>query len=440
MSFRTRITISAAAAVALAIIAASFVVYAIVRTELRGRVDDGLKARAHAVFLDPEGALGGYSVDPPLLGGPSGYPQLVTAEGQIIRRPNARVALPTEGARLVATGAREAFFEDATVAGTHVRILTKPLVPGVALQIALPLGDVDRTLDRLVLFLAAISLGGIGLAALAGLLVARTALAPVRRMTETAEHVTATTDLSRRIERVAGDELGRLATSFNAMLEALGESQRAQRRLVVDASHELRTPLTSLRTNVEVLERGKRLAPAEREVILADVRAQLVELTRLVEDLLELARGSERNDEPEPVRLDELVAGTVDRARVLSRDVVFETKLEPTTVVGVPRRLERAVANLLDNAAKWSPPGGRVEVEVRDGEVVVRDEGPGIPDNEVDRVFDRFYRANEAREVPGSGLGLAIVRDVADEHGGLVTAGVAPSGGAELRLRLLTTS
>ncbi|HZB23455.1 MAG TPA: HAMP domain-containing sensor histidine kinase [Gaiellaceae bacterium] len=439
MSFRTRITISAAAAVALAIIAASFVVYAIVRTELRAEVDESLHDRARAVFLEAQGPLG-FTVEEPLLGGPSGYAQLVTSDGQVARRPDARIALPVGRAREVAAGTRDSFYEDDTVAGIHVRILTKPLAPGVALQIARPLDEVDRTLDRLALLLAAVSLGGIGLAALAGLLVARTALAPVRRMTETAEHVTATTDLSRRIDRVAGDELGRLAASFNAMLGALGESQRAQQRLVADASHELRTPLTSLRTNVDVLERGKSLPPEERNAIVADVRAQLVELTRLVEDLLELARGSERRDDPEPVRLDELVGAAVDRARILTRDVVFDAKLEPSTVVGVPRRIDRAVANLLDNAAKWSPPGGRVEVIVHDGEVAVRDDGPGIAGEDVERVFDRFYRANDARRVPGSGLGLAIVRDVAEEHGGTVAAGAAPGGGAELRLKLLTAS
>ena len=439
MSFRTRITISAAAAVALAVIAASLVVYAIVRNELRSEVDESLRDRARAVFLEAQGPLG-FTVKEPLLGGPSGYAQLVTSDGQVARRPDARIALPIGRAREVAAGTREAFYDDTTVAGIHIRILTKQLASGVALQIARPLDEVDRTLDRLALLLAAVSLGGIGLAALAGLLVARTALAPVRRMTETAEHVTATTDLSRRIERVAGDELGRLAASFNGMLEALGESQSAQRRLVADASHELRTPLTSLRTNVDVLERGTTLPPEERDAIVADVRAQLIELTRLVEDLLELARGSELRDEPEPVRLDELVGAAVDRARILSRDVVFDARLEPSTVVGVPRRIDRAVANLLDNAAKWSPPGGRVEVHVHDGEVAVRDEGPGISGEDVERVFDRFYRSNDARRVPGSGLGLAIVRDVAEEHGGSVAAGAAPGGGAELRLKLLTAS
>jgi two-component system sensor histidine kinase MprB len=224
------------------------------------------------------------------------------------------------------------------------------------------------------------------------------------------------------------------------MFETLEKSVSAQRQLVVDASHELRTPLTSLRTNVEVLEQANGLPERERAAILSDLKAQLLELTRLVEDLLELARTGEEQRTPETVHLDQLVAGAVERARVLVRDVRFETTLEPTTVQGVPRRIERAVSNLLDNAAKWSPPGGRVLVEVRNGEVRVRDEGPGIDEADVERVFDRFYRADRARGVPGSGLGLAIVRDVAEEHGGAVTAANGSQGGAELRLRLSPSS
>jgi two-component system sensor histidine kinase MprB len=440
VSFRTRLTVASAAAVALAILAASTIAYLLIRAELRGNADAVLRERAQQVFLPESGPLSEFGFEEPPFGGPSGYAQLVTSEGEAIRRPSAKVPLPTEGAVEVAQGVRSEFLEDATVRDTHLRILTRPLAPGTAVQVALPLDDIDRTLRRVAVFLGLVSAGGIGLAALAGLLVARTALAPVRRMTETAEQVSETRDLSRRIDRVGGDELGRLASTFNAMLETLEKSVSAQRQLVVDASHELRTPLTSLRTNVEVLEQANGLPDRERSAILSDLKAQLLELTRLVEDLLELARTGEEQRTPEAVQLDQLVAEAVERARVLARDVRFETTLEPTTVQGVPRRIERAVSNLLDNAAKWSPPGGRVLVEVRDGEVRVRDEGPGIAEADVERVFDRFYRADHARGVPGSGLGLAIVRDVAEEHGGAVTAANGTQGGAELRLRLAPSS
>jgi two-component system, OmpR family, sensor histidine kinase MprB len=440
MSFRTRLTVAAAAAVALAILAASTAAYVLVRSELRAAVDATLRDRARQVLIPESGPLSEFGFEEPPFGGPSGYAQVVTEDGKAIRRPSAKVPLPTEGAVEVAQGVRAEFLEDATVRGTHLRILTAPLVPTIAVQVALPLDDIDRTLRRVAIFLGLVSAGGIGLAALAGLLVARTALAPVRRMTETAEQVSATGDLSRRIERVGGDELGRLASTFNVMLETLEKSVSAQRQLVVDASHELRTPLTSLRTNVEVLEQANGLPEGERAAILSDLKAQLLELTRLVEDLLELARTGEEQRTPETVQLDQLVADAVERARVLARDVRFETTLEPSTVEGVPRRIERAVSNLLDNAAKWSPPGGRVLVEVRNGEVRVRDEGPGIDEADVERVFDRFYRADRARGVPGSGLGLAIVRDVAEEHGGAVTAANGSQGGAELRLRLSPSS
>jgi two-component system sensor histidine kinase MprB len=311
------------------------------------------------------------------------------------------------------------------------------VAPGIAVQIARSLDEVDRTLDQVAVLLTAISAGGIALAALLGLLISRTAVSPVRRLTETAERVTATRDLSQRIATTGRDELGRLATSFNSMLSALDDSLRAQTRLVADASHELRTPLTSLRTNVEVLLRAENLAPEERARMLAEIRSQSEELTELVGDLLDLSRIDEAH--PEPVALDELVESAVERTR-RTAGVDVDAQLEPTTIRGVPVRLERAIANLLDNAAKWSPPGSRVEVLLRKGELTVRDHGPGIDPDDLTRVFDRFYRAPAARGVPGSGLGLAIVRQVVEEHGGSVTAENDPSGGARFRVRLSPTS
>jgi two-component system sensor histidine kinase MprB len=219
------------------------------------------------------------------------------------------------------------------------------------------------------------------------------------------------------------------------MLEALSSSQQAQRQLVADASHELRTPLTSLRTNIEVLS-SDALPPEDRERLLADVVAQLSELTLLVSDLVDLARGDEPAAVPEDVRLDLLVADAIERARRHAPDKTFFTELEPSLVEGVPGRLDRAVANLIDNAAKWSPAGGQIEVTVRGGEVSVRDHGPGIAESDLPHVFDRFYRAPAARGLPGSGLGLAIVRQVAESHGGTIVAERANGGGARMRLTL----
>jgi two-component system sensor histidine kinase MprB len=220
------------------------------------------------------------------------------------------------------------------------------------------------------------------------------------------------------------------------MLGALEDATRSQRQLIADASHELRTPLTSLRTNIEVLASDRALPAGERERLLSDVLEQLGEMTTIVAELMELARGTEQLAEPEDVRLDLLAAGAVERVRRNRPGVTFNTDLEESLVHGVPATLERAVANLVDNAAKWSPPGGEVDVAVRAGEVTVRDRGPGIAEEDLPYVFDRFYRAASARGLPGSGLGLAIVKQVAEAHGGTVVAERAEDGGTRMRMRL----
>jgi len=286
-----------------------------------------------------------------------------------------------------------------------------------ALQVAQPLSGVNHTLHRVSIYLVLIAFGGILVAAALGLVVSRAALAPVRRLTETTENVTETGDLSQRIDATGHDELSRLATSFNTMLGALEEASRAQRQLVADASHELRTPLTSLRTNIEVLAGERTLAPEDRERLLNDVVEQLGEMTSLIAELIELARAEQHPEKSEDVRLDLLARTAVERARRNRPNVTFTTDFEESMVHGAPSTIERAVANLLDNAAKWSPEGGQVEVGVHDGEVTVRDHGPGIAEEDLPYVFDRFYRASSARGLPGSGLGLAIVKQVADAHG-----------------------
>jgi two-component system sensor histidine kinase MprB len=337
--------------------------------------------------------------------------------------------------REVAAGESRAFLRDATVLGRHVRMITFPTGAG-AIQIIRPLTEVDHTLNRVETWLILIAGGGIAIAAGLGMLVARAALVPVRRMTATAETVTETGDLSQRIDASGRDEIARLADSFNAMLGALEESTRAQRQLVADASHELRTPLTSLRTNIEVLASDRTLPPGERERLLHDVIEQLGEMTTLISELIDLARGEQHVAEPEEVRLDLLAADVVERARRNQPKVTYVTNLQESTVHGVPSTLERAVANLLDNAAKWSPPGGDVEVGVHDGTVSVRDHGPGIDDEDLPFVFDRFYRSRAARGLPGSGLGLAIVRQVAQAHGGTVVAEHAEGGGTRVVLSI----
>jgi two-component system, OmpR family, sensor histidine kinase MprB len=438
MSFRARLAMVAAAAVALAIVAASFAVYFVVRQQLRAPIDDSLRRSAIEIqqAQDPGDVLRALEHLRSDLGGAPGYPQGISTAGARVPIGGATVALPiTRRDGDVARGAARAYLHDTTVENTHVRMITFPVANG-AVQIVRSLTEVDHTLGRVRTWLILIAGGGIAIAAALGLLVSRAALAPVRRLTETAETVTETGDLSQRIDVTGRDELARLAASFNAMLGALEASTRAQRQLVADASHELRTPLTSLRTNIEVLASERTLPPGERERLLHDVVEQLGEMTTLVSELIDLARGEQQAAEPEEVRLDLLAEDAVERARRNRPGIQFVTDLHESVVHGVPSTLERAVANLLDNAAKWSPAGGSVEVGVEDGTVTVRDHGPGIDDEDLPYVFDRFYRASSARGLPGSGLGLAIVRQVAQAHGGTVVAEHADGGGTRVVLRL----
>jgi two-component system sensor histidine kinase MprB len=434
VSFRLRVTLLAAAAVAAAVAVSAAVVYVVVRHQLLGEVDSSLVTRAHD-FVEHPGPgfeLGYVQLGPRAsLGGPPTYLQVIDSTGQ-----GAAVALPglDEAKKLADSGGNPFFTDGTAMVGSqhaHVRVYAAQVGDGFAIQVARSLAEVDRTLHRLGVYMLLIGLVGVGIAGGLGLAVATAALRPVSSLTSVAEEVTATRDLSRRIDVRSHDELGRLASAFNEMLGALDASVKAQRRLVADASHELRTPLASLRTNIEVLAGGKRLPAGERDKLLADVIGQVEELSALVGDLVEIDR--ERPAEVEDVRLDQLVEHAVARAKVRTPKVLFRSKLEQSLVRGAPTQLDRAVSNLLDNAAKWSQ---SVEVAVAGTEVTVRDHGPGIAEADLPHVFDRFYRAADARHLPGSGLGLAIVRQVAQAHGGDATAENAPDGGAVFRLKL----
>ena len=443
LSFGARIAVASAAGVALAVVLASALVYFVARDQLRAPVDEALSRRATALLVNPVETFalsgGRFGLDlEPQFGEARGYTQVVTSDGDSGVPPQQHIGLPVDDRVLaVAAGRRAAFWSDAEVGGEHLRVFTFSYEPGYAMQVARPLTEVDESLRRLGVLLLLTASGGIALAAMLGLLISRTALVPVTKLTETAERVSVTGDLSERIEVGEGsDELSRLAASFNMMLAALENSTRAQRQLVADASHELRTPLTSLRTNIEVLLANRELPDDERNRLLSDVIEQLEEMTTLISELIELARAEQQTAEPEDVRLDLLTADAIERVRRNRPGVAFTTNLERSVVRGVPATLERAIGNLLDNAAKWSPPGTEVEVEVRDGSVAVRDHGPGIAEEDLPYVFDRFYRARSARGQPGSGLGLAIVRQVAEAHRGEVRAERASGGGTRMVLRL----
>jgi len=423
MSLRLRLTLVAASVVAAVVAAASLTTYFVMRHELYSQVDAELARHAQ----DPREAFqppSPYGGDYVTLVGPTGH----VAVG---------VGIPiSAGVRQVAVGTRGGFYRSTTIAKYHIRQIVEPLSGGGAVVVTRNVDYIDHDLSRLRLILLLVSLGGVAAAALAGALVSRATLAPVRRLTAAAERIAETGDPSERVPEGGRGELSRLGTSFNTMLEALEEAIETQRRFVADASHELRTPLTSMQTNIEVLKQQERLDPTARQRLFDDLQREAHEMRDLIGGLLELARGDGSDVEQTSFRFDELVERVVERARSRFPDLSFGAQLEPTTLTGSSDRLERAVWNLLENAGKWSAPGSSVEVSLAGGELTVRDHGPGIAPEDREHVFDRFYRSAAARSLPGSGLGLAIVREVALAHGGTVEADDAPGGGAILRLRL----
>jgi two-component system sensor histidine kinase MprB len=444
VTLRTRIAGAAGLAVALTVVGLAVAAYLGTRSTLRGQVDSALGDLA-GFYAKPspgdrgrqppharDGESRGAPPAPPF-GGPTGVVQFVAPDGTV-SRPDGETGspLPVSGrAKAIAASGSGRSFTDAHVQGTHVRVLTVGLGTRGAVQVARPLTEVDHSLHRLLIILIVAGGAGIVVAALLGALVARTALAPVIRFTRRTEALAGDPDLSHRLEVRGDDELARLARSFNAQLEAVEQSVEAQRQLVADASHELRTPISSLRANVQILEDADRLPPEDREGLRADIVAELDELTALVADIVELARGTRPIDLVDDVRLDEVVTAVVERSERRAGDAVeFRLELGPTLVRGEPARISRAVSNLVDNARKWSPGGGLVEIELRGGTLAVRDHGPGFSEEDLPHVFDRFYRAASARAMQGSGLGLAIVRQTAEAHGGRARAANAPGGGA----------
>jgi two-component system sensor histidine kinase MprB len=472
MTLRTRIAAVAGLSVALAVLAAAIGLYVAVRSDLRGEIDSALRARALALAPPtgaPVAAPGGTapgspdhgagrpgwnqrrsaahpggqgafpgSVEPAPFGAASGYVELISPGGAI-DVPGGQGASPTTVPvtaldRAIAARGNGSSLTDRSVGGTRLRVLTVGTPGAGAILVARPLTEVQHELNRLLLLLALIGGAGIVLAALLGALVARTALSPVARFTRRTERLTGNLDLSLRLEANGRDELGRLAESFNSTLDALERSVQAQRHLIADASHELRTPISSLRANIQILAEAGRLTPAEQESLRGDIVEELDELTALVGDVVELARGAAPEEPVDELRLDELVELAVQRAQRRSHDLDFELDLEPTMVQGKAERINRAVSNVIDNARRWSPAGATVEVAVSAGVLSVRDHGPGFAESDLPYVFDRFYRAEGARRLPGSGLGLAIVRQAAEACGGFAEAQNAAGGGALLRV------
>ena len=448
-SFRARLSTLVALAVGLTLTVAAAASYFAVRHQLLGQVDSSLQSDvAIAQTLSPGGGLEPQRVAEFLRRNHDSFLQVIGTDRSVAFTSieNGPAMPVSESQAGLAPTAHAYNITTVNFEGQRYRVITEGGYVGLngepyAVQIARPLSDIEHTLTDLRTILWLVALAGVAAAVGLGYLVGRATIRPVERLTAAAEHVAATQDLDAVIEEEGDDELARLARSFNAMLAALAASRRQQAQLISDAGHELRTPLTSLRTNIEVLARVPDLPDKDRVELMADVHAQLEELTTLVGDVVELAREDEVQPEPIEVRFDALVERAVERARRRAPGIAFDVQLTPGSVRAQPALLERAVLNVLDNAVKWSPPSGKVGVTLRRGErwtLEVRDNGPGIREADLPKVFDRFYRADSARALPGSGLGLAIVRRVVETHGGTVSASSPPGGGTLIHIELPT--
>jgi two-component system sensor histidine kinase MprB len=450
VSLRRRIALAAAVAVAAVAVAVTVVGYVSTRSHLIGELRGELWARARPELQPhPEGhpfprphgpGPGGHGQfgTPPEqpLGGAPGYFQIVHPDGSISDLTGETVQLPLDDrVKEIARRGHGSFFTSTTVDGVHVEVLTVgDPYDHWAIQVALPLTGVDSVLNGLLVPYGLLIGGGVVLALLLGVLISRSALSPIDRFLHRTEAVASDLGKPGRIEETGAEELRRLAASFNHTLDALELSVQAQRHLVADASHELRTPMAALRSNIQIFLESEHLPAAERESLQQSILAELDELSQVVADVVELARGAAPATYAESVELDTIVAEVVERARRRTPSLNFELALEPTVVEGVPDRITRAVTNVIDNARKWSPPEATIDVQLLDGMLTVRDHGPGFADADLPHVFDRFYRAKDARRLPGSGLGLAIVRQTAEAHGGQAEASNAPRGGAVLRV------
>ncbi|MDQ6804257.1 MAG: HAMP domain-containing histidine kinase [Actinomycetota bacterium] len=368
-------------------------------------------------------------------GGPRGFYELITPQGHTCLASQETTKIPVDARlRAMAVSGNGQYLTDVHVGSHHLRVLVTGVGPDGALAVALPLTDVDKTLHSQLLLLLLIGAAGIVLAAALGILVARTALTPITRFTRRTEAVATGADPSQRLEVTGRDELARLAGTFNRTLDQLERSVESQRNLVADASHELRTPIATLRANLQLLRDEERLTQADRDALREDMISELDELTGLVGDVVELARGRRPTAELHDVRVDLITADLIERTARRASGLTINASIEPTLVHGEGDRIGRAIVNLLDNARKWSPADGDIDVELRDGTLTVRDHGPGFHEEDLPHVFDRFHRAKDARGKPGSGLGLAIVRQAAEAHGGIAEAANAADGGAVLRV------
>jgi len=449
VSLRARVALAVAVVVAVVVTVVGVSVYQSTRDELFSQIDHDLTTRAAQVSRQPRGFARpgpdrfqrGSRVgrnDP--FGGIVAFDvlaRIVDSDANVILTLGPTFGIEPDPAVLLAAVSGPVITTQRGSAGA-IRTVTVPAPGGNFVELARPLSETESVLGAMRSRILLIGLLATTAAALAAWFIARRTVRPITRLTEAAERVAATGDLAHPVDGAGGDEVGRLAGSFNGMLEALSESRRQQRRLVMDASHELRTPLTSLRTNVDVLGRGRDLTPEQHRAVVSDIDAELGELTELVTELVDLASDLRDDEDLQLVSLAELAGPVAERTQRRTGRAIEVRVLRSEVVEGRPEALSRAIRNLIDNAAKFSPDRSAVVVEVDGGAVTVHDSGPGIPLGERVRVFDRFHRVESTRSMPGSGLGLAIVRQVAESHGGRVAAGDSPLGGAAVGFEIPT--
>jgi two-component system sensor histidine kinase MprB len=429
-----------AVGVAVAFVAAG--AYVTARMQLEASLDDSLLERAHAAASSPALASRA-NVPSALLGAADVRIAYVTATGRAFSPDRIQPQLPLGSPEVdVAAGRLDESVRTVVAGDEKYRVVAVPAtaIGDTSLVIAQSLEQQQSVLEKLGIVMIGFGAVGVVVAGIAGWLVARNGLRPVRRLTTAVEGKARTEDL-RPLPVEGDDEVARLAHAFNEMLIALDMSRERQRALVADAGHELRTPLTSLRTNIDLLTQsdepgGPTLEPEARTEVLDDIRAQIDELTTLIGDLTELARAEPTRSVVEELELSEVVHQAFNRVRLRAPGLSFDVVAHPWWVTGDAAALERAITNLLDNAAKWSPPQGRVSCRLVDGVLTVEDDGPGIDVADRSHIFERFWRATESRTMPGSGLGLSIVRQVADRHSASVEVGTSASGGARLTMTI----
>ncbi|MGW4494737.1 sensor histidine kinase [Streptomyces sp. NPDC004376] len=462
LPIRARLAMLVAAAVAFAVAAVSVTCWFIVQRKLEDELNHRLTSLGRPLSADQVATLlltCPQSPNDTVGEGPPSYLylQIITSDGKTCVPPYSEGTVKVTAGDLAIARNHDPhtrWVRDGTDSkGDDVRVMTGAVLvgggpdvatyPDVAVMVGISLKDTERTLDDLALILLLVSGIGVVGAGAAGLAVARAGLRPVDKLTEAVEHVARTEDLAIRIPVVdeSDDEVARLSRSFNSMTTALASSRDLQQQLIADAGHELRTPLTSLRTNIELLSRseetGRPLPAEDRKALLASVKAQMTELGALIGDLQELSRSEGQHGERvQVVSLQETAEAALRRARLRGPELTITADLEPWYVRAEPSALERALVNILDNAVKFSPEGGTVEVRLTDGTLTVRDHGPGIPAEELPHVFDRFWRSPSARALPGSGLGLSIVARTVRQAGGEVTLSRAAGGGTLVTVRL----